>query len=444
MAKTLSSAIIYGPTLPVAGDSVDGALFYKTNDVGTPSGLYMFGFIADSSISLGSQVSQTWQRTLGSLGSGGALDTAAGGTGSVGPYNAGGLVWASTNTSMGSTAVGTAGQLLVSGGAGAPTWTSQGALSVSSASTLSTPRTISLSGVTATPTPFDGSANISIPISGVPASLLSGTVAAARLSGTYTIDISGTATNANSANAAATALQLTNSRNISLSGDATGSASFNGTANAAITVTVNGFLKNITDTLTGTLTITNTVISGLDGTNGYTKLAPGSSTRTGQLEFHSATNVRQGYIGFSPTSTADNGALVYTGGSHNFTGPILSTGNITAYSSDGRLKKNATLIQNAVQKVLSLGGYAYDWDMVKCLEVGFKPENEHEHGLIAQDVQRVMPDAVAPAPFNDQYLTVRYERIVALLTAALGEQQQEIELLKTRLTVLETKENPLQ
>ena len=50
-----------------------------------------------------------------------------------------------------------------------------------SASKLNTPVTIGLSGVTATATSFDGSTNISIPVTAVPASLLTGTIDIARL-----------------------------------------------------------------------------------------------------------------------------------------------------------------------------------------------------------------------------------------------------------------------
>ena len=42
-----------------------------------------------------------------------------------------------------------------------------------------------------------------------------------------------------------------------------------------------------------------------------------------------------------------------------------------------------------------------------------------EVGLSAQSVQRVQPEAVAPAPIDENYLTVRYERLVPLLIEAI-------------------------
>ena len=129
----------------------------------------------------------------------------------------------------------------------------------------------------------------------------------------------------------------------------------------------------------------------------------------------------------------------FTLGTTAFSTNITATGNITAYSSDARLKKNVQPIADAVSKVVALGGYSYDWDLEKCEAVGFKPEREHEHGLIAQEVEAVMPDAVAPAPFNSEYKTVRYDRIVALLTAAIAQQQEMIEELKSKVAHLEGK-----
>ena len=138
---------------------------------------------------------------------------------------------------------------------------------------------------------------------------------------------------------------------------------------------------------------------------------------------------------FSTTNTAYNLGTQKFGVDYN--GNVTATGNITAYSSDARLKMNIAPIENAIEKVLSIGGYSYDWNAEACEVAGFVPANQHEHGLIAQEVQKVMPDAVAPAPFNADYLTVRYERIVALLSAAIAEQQAQIISLETRLKTLE-------
>jgi hypothetical protein len=130
-----------------------------------------------------------------------------------------------------------------------------------------------------------------------------------------------------------------------------------------------------------------------------------------------------------------NGNFSTTGSIYSATG-ISTAGDVVAYASDARLKKNITVIKNAVDKVAQLGGYEYDWDLEKTRRLGFAPRSSHEHGLLAQEVQKVMPDAVVPAPFNVEYLTVKYERLVALLVAAVNEQQTQINELKETVSRL--------
>jgi len=94
-------------------------------------------------------------------------------------------------------------------------------------------------------------------------------------------------------------------------------------------------------------------------------------------------------------------------------GEIRATNNITAYYSDVRLKTKIgdivdplaqirqieTMIYHANETAVALG---YDASII-------------EVGLNAQSVQKVQPYTVAPAPIDDKYLTVRYERLVPLL-----------------------------
>jgi hypothetical protein len=109
------------------------------------------------------------------------------------------------------------------------------------------------------------------------------------------------------------------------------------------------------------------------------------------------------------------------------TGEIRATNNITAYYSDDRLKTRTGLIENALDKVATLDAFYYHAnETAQALGYDVHPEV----GISAQQVQAIMPEVVAPAPIDDKYLTVRYERLVPLLIAAIKELQAEVELLK--------------
>jgi hypothetical protein len=108
-------------------------------------------------------------------------------------------------------------------------------------------------------------------------------------------------------------------------------------------------------------------------------------------------------------------------------GEILATKNITAYYSDERLKTRLGDVEDALQRVRALSAFYYQANETAA-ELGYDPA-VREVGVSAQEVQQQLPEAVAPAPVDPEYLTVRYERLVPLLIAAIQEldlQVQEI------------------
>ena len=124
------------------------------------------------------------------------------------------------------------------------------------------------------------------------------------------------------------------------------------------------------------------------------------------------------------------------------------SGDITALTSDKRLKKNIKIIENPLEKINKLSGFTYDWSLDKCEKAGFIPKDERQIGVFAQDVQSVIPEAVKSAPFDtedgisksgDNYLTVQYEKIVPLLIESIKEQQNMIEKLQGQIDELKNK-----
>jgi hypothetical protein len=112
-----------------------------------------------------------------------------------------------------------------------------------------------------------------------------------------------------------------------------------------------------------------------------------------------------------------------------FNGTVLSCSNdIIAFASDERLKTNFKPIENAVDKVLKLRGFTYNFNEIG-EELGFDTTIRHS-GVSAQEVQAVLPEAVCPAPASDEYLTVKYDKLVPLLIEAIKELKEEIEELK--------------
>jgi hypothetical protein len=77
------------------------------------------------------------------------------------------------------------------------------------------------------------------------------------------------------------------------------------------------------------------------------------------------------------------------------------------------------------------------------VKLGYPIDESNHVGLIAQEVQKILPEVIRTAPFDadkynnsksgEQYLTVIYEKLVPLLIEALKEQKNQIEYIKSKL-----------
>jgi hypothetical protein len=132
---------------------------------------------------------------------------------------------------------------------------------------------------------------------------------------------------------------------------------------------------------------------------------------------------------YTPAALNVTGAVAT--GALTVTGAMTASGNITAFYSDARLKMGVTPIADPLTKLSALRGVSWTWDKDACAQAGFTPDEDEDVGLIAQEVQAVLPHAVGEAA-NKDYLAIRVSNhgVVALLIEAVKALKAEVEELK--------------
>ena|SRR5687767_7568660 len=125
------------------------------------------------------------------------------------------------------------------------------------------------------------------------------------------------------------------------------------------------------------------------------------------------------------------GILVPGGGAKlHVSGNIYATGTINP--SDIRYKKNILPLTGALQTVMALSGFTYALNKEKFPEMNF--ESRIQYGLIAQEVETVLPELVYTG--EDGYKAIEYSRIIPFLIESIKEQQKQIEELKKIVVTL--------
>jgi mucin-19 len=129
------------------------------------------------------------------------------------------------------------------------------------------------------------------------------------------------------------------------------------------------------------------------------------------------------YVKFSPVSTGTTATLNVNTDRLQFN-PSTGTLSATVFTSlsDRTQKEDIRPIENAIGIVNQLTGVRYNWK---------NNTNKPSIGLIAQDVEEVIPEVVVE--MADGLKSVSYGNIVAVLIEAIKEQQVRIEELEDRL-----------
>jgi len=144
--------------------------------------------------------------------------------------------------------------------------------------------------------------------------------------------------------------------------------------------------------------------------------------------------------GLPQTFTASGSAVQGVGGQYAihgksagtyqgfFEGIVAATNDVIAFqSSDKRLKTNIQKIDKPLEKILKLNGMSFEWKR----NIDEKVENKTNIGIIAQEVEKVLPEIVKKR--DDGYLAVKYEQLVPVLIEGIKEQQKQIDELKKKL-----------
>lgn len=98
--------------------------------------------------------------------------------------------------------------------------------------------------------------------------------------------------------------------------------------------------------------------------------------------------------------------------------------------SDANAKHNIVKLDNSLNKVVSLNGYSYDYNLLPG-EIEKGAAALHGAGVLAQEVENVLPEAVSN---QDGHYMVNYSAFVPLFIEAIKEQQDIIETQKQQLT----------
>lgn len=147
-------------------------------------------------------------------------------------------------------------------------------------------------------------------------------------------------------------------------------------------------------------------------------LVNGNTQLQGNLLVNGNTQL-QGNLNVSGTTSL---TITHVNGTLIVNGNVLVQG-ILSQGSDARFKTNFEPIQDALEKLGQITGYT------------FEMRGKRLAGLIAQEVQNVLPEAVDVD--QNGYLQLNYNAVVALLVEALKEKEKKINELEDRLKKIE-------
>ena len=192
------------------------------------------------------------------------------------------------------------------------------------------------------------------------------------------------------------------------------------------------FVTSTPDSITIEMDDVNTNLTSIMSPNTSTTLTLGSTNNThGDLSYVIDTYPNHAHRFFDGTTEIVRFGFPDQSGKDS----IHCEGNIVAYStsfsSDKNLKENIKVVDGALELVSQLEGVTFDW----------KDDRGSSAGVIAQDVEKVLPTAVSEHQqlnTNESYKHVDYNQLSALFIEAIKELKEQNEELKAEVEKLKS------
>ena len=152
----------------------------------------------------------------------------------------------------------------------------------------------------------------------------------------------------------------------------------------------------------------------------------GSFVVVGDTTLGTATSTHQVLSAITASSTISASGYIYAGGD------IHSTGDVVASSttpSDYRLKENIESLDNSLDKIKDLEGKSFNW----------KDSGEYDYGLIAQEVEKILPELVKEKnniSTGGTQKVVKYVSMIPILIESIKELDEKNEILEEKLNKL--------
>jgi hypothetical protein len=121
--------------------------------------------------------------------------------------------------------------------------------------------------------------------------------------------------------------------------------------------------------------------------------------------------------------TTSNSTQIFFRNPNGVVGSISTSGSVTLFNSmsDYRLKQDLKNI-NGLDLVSKIKVYNYEW----------KSDKSRSYGVLAHELQEVVPQAVTGEKDGEQMQSVDYSKLVPILVQAIQELKAEIEILKAK------------